>query len=287
MSRKRCEQGRGKIGIEIEVVTQLRDAQIFRTHVGTAEAEWRFTPVINHERLRYDRLGNVTDLIVVNDLHKLQLPSLCFRMIQGAGRDIIRHDVVLRVLLHNMHGRESVLSGLELLNKPGAVVRSIPENLGEQANLTARLRIFQEGFARIIRVRGEGIIQNRARHSREQTNQEERRGETGQADTGGEHRDDFVRPGHPAETEKQAEQERHWQQNHKNLRRLREIVFRNQRPRNALIQKRREVVADIEDEPDRDETRDAVKICLQKMTQDIAIEQSHEEFGNLEFRFAI
>ena len=99
--------------------------------------------------------------------------------------------------------------------------------------------------------------------------------------------DDFVRPGHSAETKKQGEQKRHRQQNDKNLRRLREIVFGNERPRNPLVQKRRDIVADIEDEPDRDETRDAVEIGLEKIAQDIAIKQSHEEFWNLESRFAI
>ena len=42
-------------------------------------------------------------------------------MIQGAGCNVIRHDVVVLVLLHNVQGREPVLSRFELLNKPGAV----------------------------------------------------------------------------------------------------------------------------------------------------------------------
>jgi hypothetical protein len=51
----------------------------------------------------------------------------------------------------------------------------------------------------------------------------------------------------------------------------------------VFLDKGRNVVADIEDEPDRDKTSDAVEIDLQKIANDITIEESHEIF---EFRFA-
>jgi len=44
------------------------------------------------------------------------------------------------------------------------------------------------------------------------------------------------------------------------------------------------IVADIENEPDRDKTCDAVEIDLQEIANDVTIEKSHEIF---EFRFAI
>ena len=54
-----------------------------------------------------------------------------------------------------------------------------------------------------------------------------------------------------------------------------------------LVDKGRNVVADIEDEPDRDETGDAVKISLQKIANDVAIEESHREFEVAIWNFAI
>ena len=51
-----------------------------------------------------------------------------------------------------------------------------------------------------------------------------------------------------------------------------------------LIDERRNVVANVEDEPDRDEARDAIKVNLQKIPKDVSIEKSHRDF---EFRFAI
>jgi len=52
----------------------------------------------------------------------------------------------------------------------------------------------------------------------------------------------------------------------------------------VLVDKCRKIVADVEDELDRDEAGDAVEINLQEIANDVAIEESH---GILEFRFAI
>ena len=71
MGRERREQGRGKIRVGVEVLMQLRDAQIFRAQVRTAEAKRGFTPIVNHERSKCGCLGDVTGRIVVNNLHQL------------------------------------------------------------------------------------------------------------------------------------------------------------------------------------------------------------------------
>ena len=51
-----------------------------------------------------------------------------------------------------------------------------------------------------------------------------------------------------------------------------------------LIDESRNVVADVEDEPDRDEAGDAIKVNLQKIPKDVSIEKSHCE---LEFQLTI
>jgi hypothetical protein len=51
-----------------------------------------------------------------------------------------------------------------------------------------------------------------------------------------------------------------------------------------FIDEGRNIVADIEDEPDRDESGDAVKVNLHEVPNDITIHESH---GIFEFRFAI
>ena len=48
--------------------------------------------------------------------------------------------------------------------------------------------------------------------------------------------------------------------------------------RHALIEKGGDVVADIEDEPDGDKGGDAVQVSLQKIADDVAIEQFHRDF---------
>jgi hypothetical protein len=51
-----------------------------------------------------------------------------------------------------------------------------------------------------------------------------------------------------------------------------------------IVNETRDIVADVEDEPNRSESRDAVKINLHEVSHDVSIEKSH---GNSEFRFAI
>ena len=51
-----------------------------------------------------------------------------------------------------------------------------------------------------------------------------------------------------------------------------------------FIDERRDIVADIEDQPDGDEAGDTVKVNLQEVPNDVSIKKSHAIF---EFRFAI
>jgi uncharacterized OB-fold protein len=47
----------------------------------------------------------------------------------------------------------------------------------------------------------------------------------------------------------------------------------------VFVDERRNIVAHIEDEPDRDESGDAVKINLQEIASDVSIEKSHCDTG--------
>lgn len=68
------------------------------------------------------------------------------------------------------------------------------------------------------------------------------------------------------------------------LRNLGGIIVGDQTKSDMFLDKGGNIVADIENEPDRDKTSDAVEIDLQEIANDVAIEESHEIF---EFRFAI
>ena len=66
-------------------------------------------------------------------------------MIDGAGREIIGHDVIVLVLLQDLHVVEHIFARLELLNKPGAIVGAVAENLADQAvTRGARLRFLEK-----------------------------------------------------------------------------------------------------------------------------------------------
>src|SRR6202011_2199890 len=99
---------------------------------------------------------------------------------------------------------EFVFAWEKLLDKPGAVIGAVPENLGGQPLLLAAgLWIFQEAFVRVLAVRRHGIIEGRARRGREQTDDEQRREDPRQAHAGVEHGDYLVRARPPAEAEEQ------------------------------------------------------------------------------------
>jgi hypothetical protein len=44
-----------------------------------------------------------------------------------------------------------------------------------------------------------------------------------------------------------------------------------------VVNETRDIVADIEDQPDRDESGDAVKINLHEVSNDVSIEKSHRD----------
>ena len=60
------------------------------------------------------------------------------------------------------------------------------------------------------------------------------------------------------------------------MRHLCGVITDGEEKADVLVDKGRDIVADVENEPDRDETGDAIKIGLQKVANNVAIQQSHE-----------
>ena len=89
----------------------------------------------------------------------------------------------------------------------------------------------------------------------------------------------FIRPRHPTERKEQRQEQRNGQQDNKNLWDLRSIIFQHPAQTQVLIKEGRDAVADIEDEPDRDETGDAVEVSLHEISRDVPVKQSHNKFS--------
>ena len=117
----------------------------------------------------------------------------------------------------------------------------------------------------------QGIIERETNRGRENGEEKKGREHTDEADACGQHRDNFVRPRHSPENKKQGQQEGDWQENHQNLRDLGAVIFQHSTKTDVLIQKGRDTVTDIENEPDRYEPDDAVQISLQEVSGDISI----------------
>jgi hypothetical protein len=55
----------------------------------------------------------------------------------------------------------------------------------------------------------------------------------------------------------------------------------------VLVDERGNIVADVENEPDRDETGDAIKIHLQEIANHVSVEKFHQKNSNFGFRISI
>ena len=115
------------------------------------------------------------------------------------------------------------------------------------------------------------IIQRETNRGREKSEEKKRREHADEADARGEHRDNFVGARHSPEHKKQGQQERDWQENDQDLRNLGSVIFQHPAKTHVLVKKGRDAVADIEDEPDRYEPNNAIKIGLQEISGDISI----------------
>src|SRR4029077_17580217 len=110
------------------------------------------------------------------------------------------------------------------------------------------------------------------RPDREQPHDDQRQQYARNAYAGSKHGDYFVRAGHSSQAKQQRQQQRHRQQDNENLRHLSQIIMNHSGETEVLVDERRDVVADIKDQPDRDEPDYAVNVDLQKIFQDVTIE---------------
>src|ERR1039457_133365 len=110
---------------------------------------------------------DVARSVVVNDLDLLQVPRLRLRPVKCARRHIIRYDVVVPVLLENLHGREFVAAGTEALDKPGPVIGPIAKDLALDPCLATLTRSFEKVFARKLGMGPERVIQTKAAQRRQ------------------------------------------------------------------------------------------------------------------------
>src|SRR5262249_43140941 len=118
----------------------------------------------------------------------------------------------------------------------------------------------------------------------QQPNDEQWKDHTRHADAGGEHRDNLIRARHSTESKEQCEEQGDGKKDDQDLGNLRPVKMEDESKRGALIKNRRAIVADVEDEPDREKADDTIDIRLQKIADNVAIEQPH---GIFEFRFSI
>src|SRR5205085_180093 len=164
----------------------------------------------------------------------------------------------------------------EILNKPRSRLTPIAKNLPLDLVRSASAK---ENLSRHLGVRGRGVVQRETCCRGEERDKEQRGQDPDQAGAGGEHGDDLVCARHPPEDKEQCQEQRNGQQDDKNLWDLRPIIFQDPAETHVLIQEGRDAVADIKDQPDRDETGDAVEVSLYEVSRNISVKQTHNKFS--------
>ena len=282
MRRERREQDGREVGVEMQVIAQFRNAERVRVQVRAGQSIRSFAPIFDDERGIVARILDVSRRIVVHHFHFLQFPGFIFRMINGAVGEIIARDVVLLVLLQDLDALEVIFSGSKRLNEPGAIVRPVAKDLADHSFIfPARVRFFIESALREIRMRCERVIQRRHPERCDYSDEDQRQNDTRHANPRRQHRYDFVRTRHATEAKKQPEQKRDWQEDNENLRDLRKVIMQHAMERQTFVEKRGDLVANVEDEPDGEERGNAIKVGLQKIAQHVAVEQFHVIFRML------
>src|ERR1039457_3232047 len=95
------------------------------------------------------------------------------------------------------------------------------------------------------------IVQGKGDQRRQQSNCQQWEEQARGADTGGQPRNNLIRARHASQRKKERKQERDWQQDHQDLWQLRQIKFNGAAEAKMVIEKDRDIFANIEDEPDR------------------------------------
>ena len=112
------------------------------------------------------------------------------------------------ILLQYLNVVENVMAWAKTLDKPGARVGPIAENLSLHGVLM-RTRVRDEIFLGHLGVWGERVVECEASRHREQTDTDQWREHARDAHPRGQHRDNFVGPRHPPEREEQGQEQRH------------------------------------------------------------------------------
>src|SRR5262249_32790891 len=204
-----------------------------------------------------------------------QIPGSGFLAVDSAAGNIVCNDIVVRVLLKNLNVIERITARNEILNEPRAQVGTITKNLTLDVTTRTRLRLGKKIFASKFCMRRKRIVHGHACSYCEQAHADQRQQNALETYTRGEHGDDFIRPRHSTESKKERQQKRNWEQNDEYLRDLCGIITNNQKQTDALIDKGRNVIAHVENEPDGDEAGDAVKVDLQEIANDVSVEKAH------------
>ena len=185
-------------------------------------------------------MGDISRRIVLHNFRQFEVPHFHGGIVVRGVRKIIFHDVVVLILLNDLHAFKLITVWLKVRDEPGAIIRSIPKNLSADPYLSwsSAIDVVEKYFAAQLRVGSERIIQRQNQPRRKKSHHHQGKEHARNADTRGQHRYDLVRARHFPEAKEQGQQERDRQENDQDLWQLAEIKSPDLRQRNMPFEKR-------------------------------------------------
>src|SRR6266487_4462246 len=151
---KRRQQCLRKVGVELLLFAQLWSTEKLRAHISATEPIRGFGPARNRQGRQEFFMGDISRRIVLHNFRQLEVPHFCGRIIGRSGRKIILHDVIVLILLNDLHAFKLITVWLKVRDEPGAIIRSIPKNLSADPYLfwSSAIEVVEKYFAAQLRV---------------------------------------------------------------------------------------------------------------------------------------
>lgn len=214
----------------------------------------------------------------VDDFALVQAPGFGGVIVDGFFGVVVALKAPFTILLQNHDGGEAFERRVEAAYVPEAAVFTIAEKMaadGAGVRVVAAGKLLEDVFFHGAGVGSGGVIEGGGKSCSEQAEEEDGGEQANDAAAGAEDRDDFVAPRHLGERVKDGEEQADWQADENDLGNTEEIKLREEIKRGFVLQESRCILAEVENQPDGNKSRDAIKEGLENANENIPVKNLH------------
>lgn len=266
------------MGVVGQILAEFRNGKEVGIKHGAADAPGGFGKIAEAEAGEGALFLHVTLGSEIDDFALVETPRFGGVIVDGLFGIVVALEASLAVLLQNHNGREAFERGVEAANVPETAVFTVAEKVtadGAGVRVVAAGKLLEDIFFHRASVGGGGVIEGGGKSGGEQPEQQDGREEADDAASGAEDRDDFVAPGHLGERVEDGEEQADRQADEDDLGNAEEIKLREKIKRGFVLQESRCILAEVENQPDGNKPRDAIKEGLENANENIPVKNLH------------